>query len=113
MLAELGHARELAGQSCAPLDLPRSRHRSLLHDGIADPRSRAPGLRPLGFRFLFRARVRLTSSVGLPQPAAEGRGGRGAAPAPFLLPGQEPEVTTEERVIGLEPRSCASGMLAR
>ena len=48
--------------------------------------------------------IDLTSSLGLPQPAAEGRGGgRGAAPAPFVLPGQEPEVTTEVRIIGLEP----------
>jgi imidazolonepropionase-like amidohydrolase len=48
--------------------------------------------------------IDLTSSLGLPQPAA-GRagGGRGAAPAPVVFPGQEPEVTTEERVVGLEP----------
>jgi imidazolonepropionase-like amidohydrolase len=48
--------------------------------------------------------IDLTSSLGLPQPPADGRGGgRGAAPAPFVFPGQEPEVTTEVRVVGLEP----------
>jgi imidazolonepropionase-like amidohydrolase len=48
--------------------------------------------------------IDLTSSLGLRAPAqAAGFGGRGGAPAPVLLPGQEPEVTTEERVVGLEP----------
>ncbi len=47
--------------------------------------------------------IDLTSSLGLRAPAQPAGGGRGAAPAPFLLPGQEPEVTTEERVVGLEP----------
>lgn len=46
--------------------------------------------------------IDLTSSLGLRAPAQAAGGGRGA-PAPFLLPGQEPEVTTEERIVGLEP----------
>ncbi len=57
----------------------------------------------LSGKTIYPAFIDLTSSMGLPQPAAGRAGGRGAAPAPFLLPGQEPEVTTEERVVGLEP----------
>jgi hypothetical protein len=59
----------------------------------------------LSGKTIVPAFIDLTSSLGLPQPAAEGRGGgRGAAaPAPFVLPGQEPEVTTEVRIVGLEP----------
>jgi imidazolonepropionase-like amidohydrolase len=47
--------------------------------------------------------IDLTSSLGLPAPPEGRGGGRGAAPAPFVFPGQEPEVTTEVRVVGLEP----------
>jgi imidazolonepropionase-like amidohydrolase len=54
-------------------------------------------------RTIVPAFIDLTSSLGLRQPAVEGRGGRGAAPVPFVIPGQEPEVTTEVRVVGLEP----------
>jgi len=58
----------------------------------------------LSGKTIIPAFIDLTSSLGLPQPAAEGRGGRGGgAPAPVLLPGQEPEVTTEVRIVGLEP----------
>lgn len=58
----------------------------------------------LSGKTILPAFIDLTSSLGLRQPAADGRGGgRGAAPAPFLLPGQEPEVTTEVRIVGLEP----------
>lgn len=58
----------------------------------------------LSGKTIVPAFIDLTSSLGLPQPVAEGRGGRGAAaPAPFVLPGQEPEVTTEVRIVGLEP----------
>ena len=58
----------------------------------------------LSGKTIVPAFIDLTSSLGLPQPAADGRGGgRGAAPAPAPVPGQEPEVTTEVRVVGLEP----------
>jgi imidazolonepropionase-like amidohydrolase len=46
--------------------------------------------------------IDLTSSLGLrPEPAGGGRGAQ--APAPVVFPGQEPEVTTEVRMVGLEP----------
>lgn len=48
--------------------------------------------------------IDLTSSLGLPQPPQPGGGGRGAAPAQIPgFPGVEPDVTTEPRIIGLEP----------
>ena len=48
--------------------------------------------------------IDLTSSLGLRQPEQTGRGGRGGPPAPVPgFPGQEPEVTTEVRMVGLEP----------
>ena len=48
--------------------------------------------------------IDLTSSLGLRAPAQQGGGGRGAAPAPIPgFPGAEPDVTTEVRVVGLEP----------
>ena len=57
----------------------------------------------LSGRTIVPAFIDLTSSLGLRQPAEQGRGGRGAAPAPVTFPGQEPEVTTEVRIVGLEP----------
>ena len=49
--------------------------------------------------------IDLTSSLGLPAPAQpQGGRGRGGAPAPIPgFPGAEPDVTTEVRVVGLEP----------
>lgn len=48
--------------------------------------------------------IDLTSSLGLRQPEPAGRGGRGGAPQPIPgFPGVEPDVTTEVRIVGLEP----------
>lgn len=49
--------------------------------------------------------IDLTSSLGLRQPEPAGRGGgRGGAPGPIPgFPGVEPDVTTETRIVGLEP----------
>jgi len=48
--------------------------------------------------------IDLTSSLGLRQPAQQAGGGRGAAPAQIPgFPGVEPDVTTETRIVGLEP----------
>ena len=57
--------------------------------------------------------IDLTSSIGLRAPAEQGRGGgRGAAPAPIPgFPGAEPDVTTEVRVVGLEPDRVVAGEL--
>src|SRR5688572_28597094 len=57
----------------------------------------------LAGKTIVPAFIDLTSSLGLRAPAQPAGGGRGAAPAPFVLPGQEPEVTTEVRIVGLEP----------
>lgn len=57
----------------------------------------------LSGRTLVPAFIDLTSSLGLPQPETGRGGGRGQAAPAFVPPGQEPEVTTEERIIGLEP----------
>jgi imidazolonepropionase-like amidohydrolase len=46
--------------------------------------------------------IDLTSSLGLPEPAAGRGGGRGQGP-PAQVPGQALETTTEPRVVGLEP----------
>jgi imidazolonepropionase-like amidohydrolase len=48
--------------------------------------------------------IDLTSSLGLRAPAQQAGAGRGAAPAPIPgFPGAEPDVTTETRIVGLEP----------
>jgi len=48
--------------------------------------------------------IDLTSSLGLPQPVQQGRGGRGGEAAPIPgFPGVEPDIQTEARVVGLEP----------
>src|SRR5688500_14000463 len=48
--------------------------------------------------------IDLTSSLGLRTPPQQAGGGRGAAPAPIPgFPGAEPDVTTEVRIVGLEP----------
>jgi imidazolonepropionase-like amidohydrolase len=48
--------------------------------------------------------IDLTSSLGLRAPAQPQGGGRGAAPQPIPgFPGAEPDVTTEVRIVGLEP----------
>jgi imidazolonepropionase-like amidohydrolase len=48
--------------------------------------------------------IDLTSSLGLRAPPQQAGAGRGAAPAPIPgFPGAEPDVTTEVRVVGLEP----------
>ena len=57
----------------------------------------------LSGKTIVPAFIDLTSSLGLRAPAQPAGGGRGAAPAPFVPPGQEPEVTTEVRIVGLEP----------
>jgi imidazolonepropionase-like amidohydrolase len=58
----------------------------------------------LSGRTIVPAFIDLTSSVGLRAPAQQAGGGRGAAPAPIPgFPGVEPEVTTETRMVGLEP----------
>lgn len=59
----------------------------------------------LSGKTLAPAFIDLTSSLGLPQPAAgRGGGGRGGVPAElaFLL-GPQPDTTTEVRIVGLEP----------
>jgi imidazolonepropionase-like amidohydrolase len=48
--------------------------------------------------------IDLTSSLGLRTPPQQAGAGRGAAPAPIPgFPGAEPDVTTEVRIVGLEP----------
>jgi imidazolonepropionase-like amidohydrolase len=60
----------------------------------------------LSGKTIVPAFIDLTSSLGLPQPAAAGRagGGRGGVPPELLaLFGPQTDTTTEPRVIGLEP----------
>lgn len=58
----------------------------------------------LSGRTIVPAFIDLTSSLGLRAPDEGGRGGRGAAPPQaFPVFGQQPEVTTEVRMVGLEP----------
>jgi imidazolonepropionase-like amidohydrolase len=58
----------------------------------------------LSGKTLAPAFIDLTSSLGLPQPAAGRGGGRGGVPAElaFLL-GPQTDTTTEVRIVGLEP----------
>src|SRR5688500_1482783 len=57
--------------------------------------------------------IDLTSSLGLRTPPQQAGGGRGAAPAPIPgFPGAEPDVTTEVRIVGLEPERVIAGELS-